>query len=317
MCTSAAKSTSQQFCQRPSIARIFGCQLLISGANVSSLLLTDSAGVLAFFRFLFDLFGHIWRREYLARSLECKIQHQLVQWVVTPLSTYSFVVQVLLGVQQIFAARILIFALSLLLLLLISACLITRKMASARLVVSSFQLISIVKIKAAQFLPRWRSRLLCSVILMVFLDIHDLVFRRLRSLSKAIWQRLVQLMTLLQSNSFTTHVSKKILITLMGDICWNLFSNIVYISAALFSLSSGCRLLSTSFLISLVLFDRVVKKFFFFSLRADASMDGLRSSATKPSSMSVVLTDSRFGLGFPTITHQQLCCLSLLMVQVF
>ena len=57
--TLTAESTGQQFCWEPSNTRIFGCQLSILGANVSFLFLTDFVGVLAFFSFLFDPFGHI------------------------------------------------------------------------------------------------------------------------------------------------------------------------------------------------------------------------------------------------------------------
>lgn len=110
-------------------------------------------------------------------------------------------------------------------------------------------------------------------------------------------------MTLVQSDSLTVHASKKILVTLIGNMCWNLFSNIVYISAALLLLNSGYRLLLTSSLIRRVLFDKVARKFFFFSFGADASMDSQRSFAAKPSSMSVALTDSTFGCGLSTIAQ--------------
>lgn len=105
----------------------------------------------------------------------------------------------------------------------------------------------------------------------------------------------------MQSESFTMHASKKILVTFIKDMCWNLFSSIIHILAALFLLNSGCRLLSISFLIRLALFDKAARKFFFSSLRADASINDQKFFAAKPSSMSVALTDSTFGYGFPTI----------------
>lgn len=108
-------------------------------------------------------------------------------------------------------------------------------------------------------------------------------------------------MTLVQSDNLTMHLSKKIPITLIGDMCWNLFSSIVHILAALFSFNSECRLLSTSFLIRPALFDKVAKKSFFSFFRFDASMDSRTSSATKSSSMSVALIESRLSFGLPTI----------------
>ena len=115
-------------------------------------------------------------------------------------------------------------------------------------------------------------------------------------------------MTLVQSDSLTAHASKKILVTLIENMCWNLFSSIIHILAALLLLNSGCRLLSTSFLIRPALFDKAAKKSFSSFLRADGSMDGRRSSAAKPSSMSVALTDSMFSCGLPTIGQWQFCC---------
>lgn len=104
---------------------------------------------------------------------------------------------------------------------------------------------------------------------------------------------------------------------LMENMCWNLFLSIVHILATFFLLSSECRLLSMSSLIRLTLFDKAIRKSFFFSLRANTSMNGQRFSTAKLSLMSVILTNSRLGCGFPTIVQWQFCYWSLLMVQIF
>lgn len=76
--TSAAESTNQHFPRGPSIAKIFGCQLSISGAP-RVLFCSASAGVAAFLKFWFDPLVLMWRREYLARSSGCVTQHQSVK----------------------------------------------------------------------------------------------------------------------------------------------------------------------------------------------------------------------------------------------
>ena len=81
----------------------------------------------------------------------------------------------------------------------------------------------------------------------------------------------------------------------MKNIYQNLFLNIIYILAIFFLLSSRFRLLLTNFLINLVLFDKVVKKSFFFSFKANANIDSYRFFATKLFSISISLTDFRFG----------------------
>lgn len=110
-------------------------------------------------------------------------------------------------------------------------------------------------------------------------------------------------MILVQSDNLIVHTCKKIFITLMGDMCWNLFSSIIYLLAILFSFSSEYKLLLMSSLIKPVLFNKVTRKFFFSFLRADISMDGQKSSAAKLSLMSVTLTDSRLGSDLPTIAQ--------------
>lgn len=102
-------------------------------------------------------------------------------------------------------------------------------------------------------------------------------------------------MILVQSDSFTVHMFKKILIMLMGNMYWNLFLSIIYILAAFFLPSSMYRLLLISFLIKQAFFHKAAIKSFFFSLKINASINGQRFSAAKLSSMSVAPTDLRFG----------------------
>lgn len=107
----------------------------------------------------------------------------------------------------------------------------------------------------------------------------------------------------MQSNSFTIHTFKKIFVTLIEDMYWNLFSSIVHILAAFFLFNNEYRLLSTSFLIRLALFNKTARKFFLFFFNDDVSMDGQRSSNAKPSSINVTLTDFLFGCGLLTIAQ--------------
>ena len=95
---------------------------------------------------------------------------------------------------------------------------------------------------------------------------------------------------------------------------WNLFLSIIYILATLFLLSSGYRLLSTNSLIRLALFNKVFKKSFISFFRVDTNVNSLRFFITKPSSISVVLTNSKFDLGLPTIAYWQFYYWSLLIV---
>lgn len=64
----------------------------------------------------------------------------------------------------------------------------------------------------------------------------------------------------------------------------------VYISFVFFLLSNRYKLLLTNFLIKLTVFDKTIRTSFFSFFKADASINSLRSFATKPFLMNITLT---------------------------
>lgn len=157
-------------------------------------------------------------------------------------------------------------------------------------------------------MPRCRRRLPYKVISIIFLDIYKSLFSRLRILSNAIWYQLVYSTMSLQSENFVLKTSANMQVMLIGEIYWNLFLRRVHILAAILLLKSGWSLLSTSSLIKPALLVRVIKWFFFSSLKAKTKVEGFRSVVAKLSSISVAQTESKFSCGFFVMAQLQLCC---------
>lgn len=79
----------------------------------------------------------------------------------------------------------------------------------------------------------------------------------------------------------------KVRVTLIKEICWNLFPRRVHILATILLSRREYRLLSTNSIMSLALFIKAIKWFFFLFLNVETRVDSLKFTIVKPSLMNV------------------------------
>lgn len=97
--TSAALSTNQDALRGPWIASIFGCQLCRVGILRFAEPVEGFVEAVSFRRVVFDPFGLLPRREYLAQSSSYFRKQRSGKWVVMPLSIHSWFVHVSSGAR--------------------------------------------------------------------------------------------------------------------------------------------------------------------------------------------------------------------------